>query len=472
MDKFDVQRQRSRGERKRTKTQSVVYSFKKGSEVVRVCKRFFLKTIDISHGPLITALKGGGEAGPFVGEDQRGKHTPANKASDIAIHRVKTHIESFPQIESHYTRSDTRRCYLDQKLSINKMYSLYKVECNNEDPPVAPVGAISYRRVFCNEYNLSFFRPRKDQCSQCSKFKMLEGGEREAFRANYEAHLRRKEAARTAKAADKVRATEEKDTFVSATFDLQSVLQIPSRDVSLMYYSRKLCVYNLCFYSSAPPNDAHCYCWSEVEGGRGSNEIGTCILQWLRQLPPTVKEGSFYSDTCGGQNRKQNVAALLMYAVQKTQVETITHNFLESGHSYMECDSMQSAIECEKKYVDVYTMIDWVSIFRRARLRLPYRVINLQHSDVLDLQGLSQQTIKNRKKHEDGNNVNWLLVKSFRYEKAEPGIIQYRYDYGDDFKRLNVRRSGRAALPADLGHAYQTRIPIRLAKKWSGCTAC
>ena len=126
---------------------------------------------------------------------------------------------------------------------------------------------------------------------------------------------------------------------------------------------------------------------------------------------------------------------------------------------------MHSAIECEKKYVDVYTRIDWVSIFRRARRRLPYRVINLQHSDILDLQGLSQQTTKNRKKDEDGNNVNWLLVKSFRYEKAEHGIIQYRYDYGDDFKRLNVRRSGRAALPADPGHAYQTRIPISEAKK-------
>ena len=79
----------------------VVYSFKKGSEVVRICKRFFLKTIDISHDPLITALKGRGEARPFMGADRRGRHTPANKTSDGAIQRVKTHIESFPQIESH-----------------------------------------------------------------------------------------------------------------------------------------------------------------------------------------------------------------------------------------------------------------------------------------------------------------------------------------------------------------------------------
>ena len=101
VDRFDVQRQRTRGERKRTKTQSVVYSFKKGSEVVRVCKRLFLKTIGISHGPLIMALEGRGEAGPFMGKVRRGRHNPANKATDGAIQRVKTHIESFPQIESH-----------------------------------------------------------------------------------------------------------------------------------------------------------------------------------------------------------------------------------------------------------------------------------------------------------------------------------------------------------------------------------
>ena len=53
---------------------------------------------------------------------------------------------------------------------------------------------------------------------------------------------------------------------------------------------------------------------------------------------------------------------LLTYAVQKTQLEIITHNFLESGHSYMECDSMHSAIETEKKYIAVYTIIDWMSV--------------------------------------------------------------------------------------------------------------
>ena len=158
------------------------------------------------------------------------------------------------------------------------------------------------------------------------------------------------------------------------------------------------------------------------------------------------------------------MAALLMYAVQKTQLEIITHNFLESGHSYMECDIMHSAIETEKKYIDVYTIIDWMSIFRRARCQHPYTVVNLHHENMFDLQSLAQKIIKNRRQDEHGNIVNWLLVKCFRYEKAQPGIIQYRYNYSDDFKQINVCGCGRAVLPSELGQAYQNQIPISEAK--------
>ena len=108
---------------------------------------------------------------------------------------------------------------------------------------------------------------------------MLEGDDKDAFLEEYEMHLTRKEEAQQAKTTCKVRATEKKETFVSANFDLQSILQIPSNDGSLMYYSRKLYMNNLCVYSAAPPNDVVCYCWSEIEGGRGSNEIGTCLFK-------------------------------------------------------------------------------------------------------------------------------------------------------------------------------------------------
>ena len=51
------------------------------------------------------------------------------------------------------------------------------------------------------------------------------------------------------------------------------------------------------------------------------------------------------------QNRNQHVAALFLYLVQVTNLDVIEHKFLESGHIFMEVDSMHSAIGSAKMYV-------------------------------------------------------------------------------------------------------------------------
>ena len=254
--------------------------------------------------------------------------------------------------------------------------------------------------------------------------------------------------------------------FVSATFDLQSVLQIPSSAVSQMYYSRKICVYNLCIYEAATPNNGFCYCWSELEGRRGSNEIGTCVFRWLTQLPYETKEVSLYSDTSEGQNRNRNVAAMFLYAVQQLPIKAITHNFLESGHSHMECDSMHAAIEAEKKYKDVYTMLDWISIFRGARRRHPYKVNNLHYEDMLDFHCVATMLFRNRLRDEDGNIINWLLVKCFKYLKDEPGTIIFVIPTPKSLNELMSLGAGDRHL---FQQKYQTRTklghPLALQKR-------
>lgn len=55
-------------------------------------------------------------------------------------------------------------------------------------------------------------------------------------------HLIRKTERQEAQAKDKMRASKD-PTFLTATFDLQSVLQLPlflSTDVSLFYYEKKM----------------------------------------------------------------------------------------------------------------------------------------------------------------------------------------------------------------------------------------
>ena len=129
---------------------------------------------------------------------------------------------------------------------------------------------------------------------------MLKERDIEDFTQEYEAHLKRKEKARTVITADKAHCSTD-NNFMSVTFDMQRVLQIPSSPASLMsYYSCTLYVYDLCVYNLAMPNDASCYCCQKLKGRCGSNEIATCIYDWIYQLPSMVFEVSLFFDTCGG----------------------------------------------------------------------------------------------------------------------------------------------------------------------------
>ena len=80
-------------------------------------------------------------------------------------------------------------------------------------------------------------------------------------------------------------------------------------------------MYNLTIYQQAPPNKAFCYCWIETEGRRGSNEIGTALHTWCKQLSSDVKEVSLYSNSCPGQNKNSFIAALLLHSVESSNTE-------------------------------------------------------------------------------------------------------------------------------------------------------
>lgn len=465
-----VNRRRNRKGDAKHRSRASKFFFLKNGKSIRVCREFFLNTLAISNGPLNKAMKERNvETGHFGGSDKRGRHSPGLKTSEEDFIAVKMHIESFPVMESHFCRKSSKRMYLDSKLSIAKMYELYRNDTIEKNKKV--VSLTTYRRIFGKEYNLSFFKPKKDQCAVCACYSSANGIEKSKLESEYLHHKQREKDANESKDNDKKRASIDQ-SFVTATFDLQSVLQIPSSDVSPMYYSRKLSCFNLTIYEGAPPNNAYCYTWTEINGKRGSAEIGTCLYKYLTHLPQHVKHVSFFSDTCGGQNRNQNVAAILLYFVQQgsNNIETIEHKFLESGHSMMECDSMHSAIESQKKYVSVYTMHDWLNIFRLARSKRgkkknsQYIVSELKYDDFLDLPKVAKTMLKNVKTDTEGNKINWLKVKCFKYQKTYPNIIQYRYDHKSSYLAINVNGRGRPTTLPNLSNMYNNPLPISSQK--------
>ncbi|KAE9521569.1 hypothetical protein AGLY_018033 [Aphis glycines] len=140
-------------------------------------------------------------------------------------------------------------------------------------------------------------------------------------------------------------------------------------------------------------NYGFCFVWDETNGKKGSNEIGSCLLKYIFDLPDSVTHLRGFRDTCGGQNRNQFVCTALLFTVnKKTNLDIIDFKFMESGHSYLEY--------------------------------LVGRIVKKVST-----------TITNQK-------FNWIKIKWIRVEKSKPQIIQFKYNLDDspfleiDHKRL------------------------------------
>ena len=53
------------------------------------------------------------------------------------------------------------------------------------------------------------------------------------------------------------------------------------------------------------PDDVRIQEWPEHEGGRGTNEVASCVVRKLLTLPAKVEKVVLSSDNCPGQNRSQ-----------------------------------------------------------------------------------------------------------------------------------------------------------------------
>ena len=431
----------------------------------RVCSNFFVKTLDIKLRGVQKFLSVNQDC-TTVGSvpDRRGKHSPPNKTKRWKTDLIRQHISLFPTMESHYCRSTTKRKYLDSKLTIAKMYEQFrtffeqKLPSDESDREVPSENV--YRDIFCTEFNLGFFIPKKDQCALCSQKKQYEGDPQKM--AALQEHLRQKDRAQDEKRRDKAVAAHDESCLL-ATFDMQSVLQLPVSEVGVLYYKRKLVLHNFTVYDNTAPHKAHCYLWTETDGKRGANEIGSCLLRYLQSLNECVKHVTFFSDSCSGQNRNQFVCALLLYAVTVLPIDVIDHKFLVPGHTMMECDSMHSSIEYARKHLSLYTVNDWVNVIKSARRHNPYEVEVMKFADFSDLKYLAVTLLCNRRKASTGELVNWMAIRWIRVEKAKPNVVFFKTDFDQTEFGALVQKKTRSR-PLQLLGAYKKSLPISKSK--------
>lgn len=425
------------------------YNLNVNGNNLKVCKKMYLGTLDIGEWSAHNWAK--------VAERNVPEECPTPKRNvnvkaieEIARNNVKEFLQILPKLESHYCRKSTSKLYLEpiwqSKQKLYREYIQYMTDAGKSELKVS-------LKLFLAEFesmNLALFSPKKDQCDFCCAYNVGN-----VLEADYREHVEKKDSARAEKSRDKALTDTATKVF---TFDLQAVLLSPALKASALYYKTKLKVHNYTIFDNQT-KEAFCFIWHESEGGVNADEFASILHYFIKKhVSETVRHIIFWSDGCTNQNRNAILAnALLMVAKQRSI--TITHKYLEKGHTQMECDSMHSTIERQLKNRDIYSPAQYVDVCRNARLTKPYIVEYLQHTFFSKFSTMPYlNSIRPGKKAGDDTVFDLRCI-----EYRSDGTIWFKKQFTDEFQQL----SKKIKMPRDcdtMPPLYDSRIAIPKSK--------
>lgn len=448
---YPKQRQYGRSATKKTFSRR----YKLDGEII--CRNTFVKTLGVSTFRVNTALK------KFHGRsaltDQRGNTGGKNKLPDTTVQKVIDQINRIPRYISHYSRSTTEANFLPPEMTIQKMYNLY---CSEE---IAPVSIATYKRIFYSKFNLKTKSLKKDTCNTCDKLKIAIDNEnnihiKEELKEKQKTHLEEAQEAQNLRKRD-FEMAKENDEIECLTFDLEKTLPLPRIPTNIVFYKRQLWVYNAGVHS-AKNDRGYCYVWVEGMAGRGSQEVGSCLFKHIKcYLPTTVKHLTLWSDACGGQNRNIKITLFLKSILHTTtNLQTITMNFLMSGHSFLPNDTDFSDIESElKRHQRLYTPDDYINIMKTCRKKKPLIVTKMESNDFFGVEEIEKHIV-NRKMTQDKEKINWLHIRSIRLDKDEPfHLFIKQHKFTSNFQKVNIKKNIRGR-PFANGTPYESLVPL------------
>lgn len=419
--------------RKRTKAQesrrkfSLKYFLFVDDRKVRVCKEFYLTTLDISQRRISYYHDHKDKSTGLPKSDARGKHIK-KCVPEAKKEFVREHIRSFPRVESHYCRSKTKKEYLESTLTLQKMYAMYTEACED-----APVKLSMYRHIFNTEFNIEFQKPKKDRCDLCEEQRTYEtNGEAMGsdFKTKYEAHVARKFETKEERHKDR----SGNETVIC--IDLQNVIALPRANISCFFYRRKLNVYNLTAHCKHNlQKEGYCCIWDESQAGRTGNDMASAavaILAKVLQKHPDISKMIIWSDSCIPQNKNSYMSlAILKFMENNPQILSIEQKFCEPGHSSIqEVDSLHSQIEKVLRFSEVYSPLGFVRLLLKVNEKNPLQVIHLQTDRVKNYLAASKSL--------SFSGVPYSKVKQISYSRSNLLEVEYKTHFTGPSKRVKL----------------------------------
>jgi len=320
---------------------------------------------------------------------------------------------------------------------LQRAYDEYKISVEK------PVSRTLYDNYF-KAAGLKVKNPKKDTCAQCDKYKIkltdniITTDQKNKIIEDKIQH--QNEAEQTYESKRKNIATMSTDHCV-LSFDLQQCLPTQSLESSVAFYKCQLWTYNLTVHNCAS-SKATCYIWYETIAKRGANEIGSCVYNYLSNLPKNITHVTMNSDCCPGQNKNSILMAVFFFDQQET-IETIDHKFMVPGHSRMECDSDHAKIEKARKTFpsSINHPYDWMQLICFAG-KNKFLVVEMVQETFFDFHKLFKKSYQMKKTNENKEKLVFQDVKWIRYIKNEKGIVFYKTSLGLNakFLKLNLEK--------------------------------
>lgn len=148
--------------------------------------------------------------------------------------------------------------------------------------------------------------------------------------------------------------------------------------------------------------------WHEAVASRGSNEVGSSILKYLRDInmSPATTHLITYSDSCGRKNRNIYLVCLWLHS----------------------CCSYLPLTTVDQKFQAIYIPDDWYALVQEARHRNPFSVCEMKSENFVSIKSLKSHIV-NRKKNTHKQPVNWLDIHWKIVTKDQPFHFSYKYSH-------------------------------------------
>ena len=422
------------------------YTVKYGDQKFSVCRYAFpamhgisVRRMEIHQKRMRSSVTGT----PIA--DKRGNGPSANKITGKKLEIVHEHIKSLPTKSSHYTRCKApHRKYLEEgPTSIKSLYIYYLEWAENFHPGVETVKQRFYEKVFTECYNISFHMPKKDTCTTCDKMtieikaKKSEEIDTKSLEETLQKHkaLAKRVSGLLSEMAllKRPQSVHESDVVRVVAMDLQQTQPCPRVSSGMAYYLRKLWVYNFCIYD-VTKGKGSMFVWDEVTGGRGSDEIASCLMKWLEIRQSEGQNFDVlrvFCDNCGGQNKNIYVILAALRLIHAKKLLRIEFVFMVSGHSYMPCDRSFGNIEknFQRLPEGLQTTENYVTRIRTA-VTPNFETIAMQRENFVDIKCL-MTAVTRRKTNVNFSNATQLIVT---YQYKEGFLLKTDYNMTSDDK--------------------------------------